>query len=245
LAEVKSNENAAAYLAAIVASSDDIIVSKTLDGVITSWNPAAERILGYSPDEAVGEHIRLIISSELWAEEDEVLARIRRGEKVDHFETIRRAKDGRLLNIALTVSPIRNEAGEIVGASKVARDITERKRLEEDRDRLYAAEKLARRRAEEANRSKDEFLAIVSHELRSPLNSISGWASLLKAGGLDQERAERGLDVILQNVRAQDQLINDLLDISRIVSGRLRLSIRPFELVPTVEAAVEVFAAGR
>jgi PAS domain S-box-containing protein len=140
LAEVKSNENAAAYLAAIVASSDDIIVSKTLDGVITSWNPAAERILGYSPDEAVGEHIRLIISSELWAEEDEVLARIRRGEKVDHFETIRRAKDGRLLNIALTVSPIRNEAGEIVGASKVARDITERKRLEEDRDRLYAAE---------------------------------------------------------------------------------------------------------
>ncbi|HEV2171819.1 MAG TPA: PAS domain S-box protein, partial [Candidatus Binatus sp.] len=99
----------AAHLAAIVASSDDVIVSKTLEGIITSWNPAAERIFGYSSAEAVGKSIRMIIPPERWAEEDDVLARIRRGERVDHFETIRRAKDGRLINISLTVSPIKDQ----------------------------------------------------------------------------------------------------------------------------------------
>ncbi len=124
--------NVAAHLAAIVASSDDIIVSKTLEGVITSWNPSAERILGYTAAEAVGNHIRLIIPHDRWAEEDEVLARIRRGERVEHFETIRRTKDGRLLNISLTVSPIRDSDGTIVGASKVARDVTERRLAEQE-----------------------------------------------------------------------------------------------------------------
>lgn len=243
MAEFNFNRNHAAYLAAIIASSDDIIVSKTLDGIVTSWNPAAERILGYSSDEAVGKHIRLIIPPELWSEEDEVLARLRRGERVDHFETKRRTKDGRLLDISLTVSPIRAEDGTIIGASKVARNITERKRLDEEREKLYSAEKLAREMAEQASRSKDEFLAMVSHELRSPLNAISGWASLLKSGSLkNDERAVRGLEVILQNVRAQDQLINDLLDISRIVSGRMRLNVRPFDLIPTIEAVVEVMS---
>lgn len=107
-----------AHLAAIVQSSDDIIVSKTLDGVIESWNPAAERILGYTAAEAIGKHIRLIVPPDRWAEEEGVLARIRRGERVEHFETVRRAKDGRLLNFSLTVSPVRDQRGTIVGASK-------------------------------------------------------------------------------------------------------------------------------
>jgi len=111
----------ATHLAAIIASSDDAIVSKTLDGIILSWNPGAQRIFGYTPAEAVGKSIRIIIPHERWAEEDEVLARIRRGERVDHFETIRRAKDGRLLNISLTVSPIKDKTGKIVGASKTKR----------------------------------------------------------------------------------------------------------------------------
>ena len=115
-----------ARLAAIVDSSDDAIVSKTLDGVITSWNGAAERLFGYSASEAIGQQIFLIIPEDRVAEENDVLARLRRGERLDHFETVRQAKDGRRISISLTVSPIRDATGTIVGASKVARDITER-----------------------------------------------------------------------------------------------------------------------
>src|SRR5207244_1510144 len=119
-----------ARLAAIVENSDDAIVSKSLDGIITSWNPAAERMFGWTRAEAVGRHITLIIPRERGAEEDEVLSLIRRGEMVDHFDTVRITKDGRLLNISLTVSAIRDSEGRIVGASKIARDVTEKKRLE-------------------------------------------------------------------------------------------------------------------
>jgi PAS domain S-box-containing protein len=121
----RSLDPSRATLAAIVDSSDDAIVSKTLDGVITSWNAAAERIFGYTADEAIGRHISLIIPKDRLAEESEVLARLRRGEKIDHFETVRQTKDGRLIDISLTVSPVRGPDGQIIGASKVARDVTE------------------------------------------------------------------------------------------------------------------------
>jgi PAS domain S-box-containing protein len=230
----------AAHLAAIVESSDDIIVSKTLEGFITSWNPAAERILGYTADEAIGKHITLIIPRERWSEEDDVLARIGRGERVDHFETIRRTKDGRLLQISLTVSPVRDADGRIIGASKVARDVTDRKAAEEERERLLKSEKQARADAEDANRLKDEFLAAVSHELRSPLNAITGWASLLQTGRLNEEQSQRAIATIQRNAQMQNQMIADLLDVSRIVSGRMRLDIRPFHMIDVIEAAIEV-----
>src|SRR5204862_3563363 len=123
-------EELRAWLASIVDCSDDAIVGKTLDGVITSWNRGAERIFGYTAAEAVGRHITLIIPDDRRAEEDDVLARLRRGERVDHFETIRRTKDGRLISISLTVSPVRDSRGAMIGASKVARDISERKLAE-------------------------------------------------------------------------------------------------------------------
>jgi PAS domain S-box-containing protein len=233
----------ATHLAAIIASSDDAIVSKTLEGIITSWNPAAERIFGYTPDEAIGKSIKLIIPRDRWAEEDEVLARIRCGERVDHFETIRRAKDGHLLNISLTVSPVRDQSGKIVGASKVARDITEHKRAEQELERLLASEKESRRQAEEASRLKDEFLAVVSHELRSPLNAITGWASLLMMRPLD-DQTKHAIETILRNAETQTQLVADLLDVSRIVTGHLRLSVRSFQLIPVIEAAIEVVRPG-
>lgn len=240
MAESSYEKNPLAYLAAIVESSDDIIVSKTLEGVITSWNHAAERILGYRADEAIGQHINLIIPEDLWPEEEDLLARIRNGLKVDHFETTRRRKDGTLLTLSITVSPIRDDNGRIIGASKVARDITDRKRIEEELGRAYAAEKLARERAESASRVKDEFLAVVSHELRSPLNAISGWAAVLQKGEIDKDQTTKAVNTILRNVKAQDNLINDLLDMSRIVSGRMRLSVRAIELLAPIEAAVEV-----
>ena len=227
------------HLASIIESSDDVIVSKTLEGVIMSWNPAAERLFGYSAAEAIGQNIRLIIPHDRWGEEDEVLARIGRGEKVDHFETIRRAKDGQLLNISLTVSPVKDRSGKIVGASKVARDITDRKRAEAELERLLASEKQLRRQAEEASRLKDEFLAVVSHELRSPLNAITGWASLLLMRQLD-DRTKHAIETILRNAQTQTQLVADLLDVSRIVTGQLRLKVQSFQLIPVIEAAIEV-----
>jgi PAS domain S-box-containing protein len=237
----------AARLAAIVESSDDIIIGKTLDGTITSWNPAAERILGYVAAEAIGQSIKLIIPPDRWDEEDIVLAHIRRGKKVEHFETVRRAKDGRLLNLSLTVSPIRDDQGRIVGASKIARNITDRIQGQQERDRLLVSEKKARRQAEEAriqaeeaNRRKDEFLAVVSHELRSPLSAITGWASLMRSGKLDREETARAAETILRNAQLQTQLISDLLDVSAIVSDRLRLNIRPFTFGSVIKEALEV-----
>jgi PAS domain S-box-containing protein len=228
-----------ARLAAIVDSSDDAIVSKTLEGVITSWNRAAERIFGYTAAEAVGRHISLIIPEERRGEESEVLARLVRGERIDHFETVRRAKDGRRVDISLTVSPLRNSAGRIIGASKVARDITERRRLERERQSLLERAEEARAEAEALNRSKDQFLATLSHELRTPLNAIYGWARMLDAGRLDEAALRRATEAILRNAAAQVQLIEDLFDVSRVITGNMRLDVRPLQIAAVLEAALD------
>jgi PAS domain S-box-containing protein len=228
-----------ARLAALVESSDDVIVSKTLDGVITSWNRAAERMFGWTSDEAVGRHITLIIPEERWPEENEVLASIRRGERVDHFETVRVAKDGSLRDVSITVSPIRDATGRIAGASKIARDISERKRVEAEREQLLARAQDARAEAEAANRAKDDFLATLSHELRTPINAILGWAQLLGAARHDATMVDRALETITRNARQQARLIEDLLDVSAIIGGRLELNARPVNLVVTLGAVLE------
>ena len=126
-----------ARLAAIVASSDDAIVSKNLDGIVLSWNAAAERIFGYSPDDIVGRSIQILLPEDRAGEEAEILAKLRRGQRLDHFETIRRRKDGRLIDVSVTISPIRDSEGRVVGASKIARDVSEHKQLLRERERLY------------------------------------------------------------------------------------------------------------
>ncbi len=131
MSERKEAEEITGLLAAIVASSDDAIISKNLDGTITSWNKSAERIFGYTAEEAIGQHITLIIPLERHPEESDILARLRRGERVDHFHTVRRRKDGTQLDVSLTISPVRDSTGRIIGASKVARDITPQKRAEQ------------------------------------------------------------------------------------------------------------------
>lgn len=128
----KTAEKALAYYAVLVESSDDAIIGKTLESIITSWNQGAERIFGYSRDEAIGKPIGFLIPEDRQAEEPDILAKIKNGESVDHFETVRRRKDGQLIDISVTISPIRDSGGVIIGASKVARDITERKRLEKE-----------------------------------------------------------------------------------------------------------------
>ena len=234
-----THEELAYRLAAIVDSSDDAIVSKTLDGVITSWNRAAERMFGWTADEAIGRHITLIIPRERHSEEDLVLARLRRGERIEHFDTVRVTKHGRFLDVSLTVSPVRDARGVIVGASKIARDVTERRRLEAERDDLLARERAAREAAEAANRAKDEFLATISHELRTPLTSILGWARLIQSASLDPDGIARAARTIVQNASSQAQLIEDLLDLSRVVTGRLRLQFEACDLRAVVEAAID------
>jgi PAS domain S-box-containing protein len=389
----------ARQLAAVVESSDDAIISKNLESIITTWNPAAERMFGYTAAEAVGRSIRMLIPDELQDEEDVVLAKIRAGEKIDHFETVRQRKDGTRLSISLTVSPIRDETGRVVGASKIARDVTERTRLEaaarehaantaklgemgalvastldraaiarkvtevatalthaqwgaytyneHDRDSgdefmqyatagapreavaqflqwsaadvlesafrgnalrladvtadpryehraspLKTADDLPARsllalpvkgvsrdllgvlflghshpgifseqherlaagvaawasialenarlfdEAKEANRLKDEFLAVLSHELRTPLNAIVGYSRLLSGGVLSKQKAARGLEILERNATWLTQIVEDVLDVSRIVSGKIRLDVQPVDMSLIVENAV-------
>jgi PAS domain S-box-containing protein len=238
-ANLQPDELAKAQLAAIVASSDDVIISKTLDGMITSWNPAAERLYGWTAKEAIGQHIMLIVPEDRQDEENEVLARIRRGERVDHFETVRRTKDGCLVDMSITVSPIKDAADQLVGASKIARDISERRRLEEQRALLLVREQAARSQAEALNTAKDELLATVSHELRTPLNSIFGWARMIQSGNLDEAAHAQAISTILRCASAQTHLVEDLIDLSRITTGRMRLDVERMNLNTTIETALD------
>jgi PAS domain S-box-containing protein len=401
ISDRKRADAATRQLAAVIEWSDDAIITKSLDSIITSWNPAAERMFGYTRAEAIGQSVRMLIPQELQSEEDVVLAKIRAGDTVDHYETIRRRKDGSTLLISLTVSPIRNDAGDVIGASKIARDVTERARLlvaaqEQaaitqkigdvgavlastlDRDtivqkvidtatqltraefgafffslrdrqsgdaylqkalsgvpenafdgfpqpraatvfapaflsegtiriddvtkdprlgettpyfgrpagnvpvRSYLAvpvrgvqgdllgglffghsqaaafaephERLASGiaawasvalensrlylEAQDANRMKDDFLAVLSHELRTPLNAIVGYARLLRGGILPPEKAARGLETLERNAAWLTQIVEDVLDVSRIVSGKIRLDVQPVELPLIVDNAV-------
>jgi PAS domain S-box-containing protein len=239
ISDRRPSEFAQARLGAIIDSSEDAIVSKTLDGVITSWNGAAERMFGWSAAEAIGHHITLIVPDTHLDEELEVLARLRRGEHIRHFETVRRHKDGQLIDVSLSVSPIRDGAGTIVGASKIARDISERRTLEQVRQALLEQEQHARTDAESLNRSKDQFLATLSHELRTPLNAIFGWARMLESGSLDPVGAANAVQAILRNSRMQVQLIEDLFDVSRVITGNMRLDVRPMDVLAVLEAALD------
>jgi PAS domain S-box-containing protein len=388
-------------LAAVIESSDDAIITKDLNSIITSWNAAAERMFGYTADEAIGKSIRMLIPDELQNEEDVVLAKIRAGEKTDHFETIRQRRDNTRLSISLTISPIRDEKGNVVGASKVARDISERARLlaaarehavnteklsevgaivastldreaivqkvtdiatelthaefgaffynvtdpesgnaymlytlsgvpreafakfpqpratavfaptfhgegpvrlddvtadprygksspyfgmppghlpirsylaipvkglngdvlgglffghsqvgmfTEQHERLalgvaaWASVALENARlyedAQSANRMKDEFLAVLSHELRTPLNAIVGYARLLRGGILPPDKAARGLETLERNATWLTQIVEDVLDVSRIVSGKIRLDVQAVELPLIIDNAI-------
>ena len=381
-----SPELAPYWLAALIESADDAIISKTLDGIITSWNKGAQRIFGYTADEVIGKPVTILIPEDHEDEESTILARLRAGKRIEHYETIRVRKDGRPLDISLTVSPIKGPNGEIIGASKIARDITEQKQarreLDEASERLKLALDAARlgdwswdartdittmsetaaaifgippgpymtwtemhdllhaddreraklavdealanhtdydieyrvvrnnslvwvssrgrglyadngtvtgmlgflqdisirkknedtlrqqaealltlnetaqkaradaeqaavqnerlyRQAEESSRLKEEFLATISHELRTPLSAILGWTRMLRMGQLSPENSAKALDTIERNARAQAQLVDDLLDVSRIITGKLRMDVRPADPNSFIDAAVE------
>jgi PAS domain S-box-containing protein len=244
ITERRRTEAVRAQWAALVESSDDAIIGKTLDGIITSWNSGAERLYGYSAEEVLGQPISILVPPDHQDELPEILGRLQRGERVDHYETRRVRKDGQLVTISVTISPIKDATGKITGASAIARDITERRRVEEAHAELLAREQEARKRAEEASRLKDEFLAMISHELRTPLTAMLGWARMLRTSQLDEATTARALETIERNAKSQAQLVEDLLDVSRITSGKLRLNARSVELAPIIEAAVDAAHPG-
>ncbi len=400
------NDQVERRLAAIVASSDDAIVSKDLNGIVLSWNDAAERMFGYTAAEMVGTSIRRIIPDDRQAEEDAVLEAIRAGRRIDHFETIRKTRSGQFIPISLTVSPVLDASGTVIGASKIARDVSDRKRAEEQaarmlqretflaevtltlsrsldydqtlrtlaaaatptladycavdiveengdlrrlavvhvdpakvqfaeeerakfeevdastgaravartgvssfipvvtddmlvtasrgdeerlqllrslalvsymaipmvaheravgvltlanavpgrhftRDDLRLAEDVAARAAlaienaqsyrqlQDANRLKDEFLATLSHELRTPLNAVLGYARMLQSGAVSPEKVPQALEVIDRNAGALAQMVEDVLDVSRIILGKARLRVQPTDIAEIVEGAIE------
>ena len=400
----KQAEELGSHLAAIVESSHDAIISKSLDGIILTWNKGAERIFGYSADEVIGKPVHILMPPDRVQEEPRILERLQRGERIDHYETVRVAKDGRAIDISLTVSPIRDGSGKIIAASKVARDITESKQAEEqlreqaevlettnrigqvlsaelnvqnvvqavteaatrlsgarfgsffykttdqsegscalsgisrevfshampasadlfgpafqadrivrisdvnedprygkdspyygmpppdllvtsylavpvisrsgevlgglffghpdegvfterveqivkglaaqaaiamDNAQLYELSQNERAKAEAANRAKDEFLATISHELRTPLNAIIGWSHILRQRSLDEATVTRALETVERNAKAQAQLIEDILDVSRVISGRLRLHSERVDMALIINGAVD------
>lgn len=246
LTNLQSPELAPYWLTALIDSADDAIISKTLDGIITSWNAGAQRIFGYTADEVIGKSITILIPEGHLDEEPAILSRLRAGQRIEHYETVRMTKDGRLIDISLTVSPIMGPNGKIIGASKIARDITEqrqaRRALDDaaERFKLAAAEnERLYKQAEESSRLKEEFLATISHELRTPLSAILGWARMLRLGQLSPENSAKALDTIERNARAQAQLVDDLLDVSRIITGKLRMDVRPADPNAFIDAAVE------
>ena len=349
----------ARLLASIIESSDDAIVSKSLDGIIQSWNEGAERIFGYTAAQAVGRHISLIIPPDRISEEDRIIASLKAGERIDHFETERLRVDGSRIPVSLTISPLKNADGTVIGASKIVRDITDRKRAEAEREkfvtlvenstdfigicdlagvpffvnraglamvglddmdearrtpvasyffpedqhrimqeffpsvlesghgevevrfrhfktgeaRWMAYKVLAlpdawgrpvalatvsqdvteRRRLEdnlvrlakdlsEADRRKNEFLAMLAHELRNPLAPISNAARALQLGG-DAEAVQSAADMLERQVGQMSRLVDDLLDMSRITRGRIELRKRQVDLASIVHQAVEAVRA--
>ena len=230
-------------LAAIIASSEDAIASKTLQGIVTSWNAAAERLFGFTAEEMIGQSILRVIPPELHSEEERILEQVRQGHRIERYETVRVRKDGTRVHISLTVSPIMDPNGKIVGAAKIAHDVTRLHALIADREMLLEAERSARAQAERMSRLKDEFLATLSHELRTPLNAIQGWSELLLHSGAKPENLTRGLQAIARNVRIQGQIVNDLLDMSRVISGQAMLEVRPTSLQDVLAHAIDAIRA--
>jgi two-component system, LuxR family, sensor kinase FixL len=229
----KRGEESVALLAAIVTSSDDAIISKNADGVITSWNAGATRLFGHSADDATGKHIGLIIPPELRDEERRIIARILAGESIDNFETVRLNKDGRRIDVSLSISPVRDKTGHIVGAAKAARDISARKRQEADLARYVEA-------LERSNKELDDFAYIASHDLKEPLRGLFNNARFLHEDYIDKLDTEGVSRLLRLGYLSQrmEKLVDDLLYFSRL--GRQELAVQWTDLNGVIDEIAEM-----
>nr|WP_067060249.1 PAS domain-containing sensor histidine kinase [Mucilaginibacter sp. L294] len=200
-----------ARLGAIIDSSEDAIISKTTEGIVTSWNSSAERTFGYTAEEMIGQPILKLLPPERLDEEPMILARLRNGERVEHFETVRVTKFNKKINVSLTISPIKDAQGNIIGLSKIARDITEKKQEE---------------------LRKNDFIAMVSHELKTPLTSIRTYIQVLLARSKNEEDAFKTNALTRADVQAKKMtsMIQDFLSLARLEEGKIRITKEEFEL---------------
>lgn len=206
-------------LSAIIASSDDAIISKDLNSIITSWNDGAVRIFGFTAAEMIGQSILKIIPHDRLEEEPKILSQLKKGLRVDHFETIRRRKDGSYIHVSLTISPIKDKRGNVIGLSKIARDISERKEME---------------------KKKDEFIGFVSHELKTPLTSLRSYVqiSLYKAIQQKHEFISHALSKAELQTKKMEKMIADFLNVSRLEEGKMKLNPSNFNLVELINASI-------
>lgn len=228
ISTLKDAERTNAYLGAIIESSDDAILSKDLNGIITSWNISAERIFGFTTEETVGQHITMLIPTERLPEEEQILRQLRAGNRIEHFETMRRHKNGTLIPVSLTVSPIRDSLGTVIGASKVLRNISERIEIQ--------------KALKEMSQKKDEFLANMSHELRTPMNAVIGLTNLLKASKTLSERDQKFVETLKVSADNLMELINDLLDFAKIDADSLQFEHIEFSLAEQVQKVITIMS---
>ncbi|MBB3214513.1 PAS domain S-box-containing protein [Herbaspirillum sp. Sphag1AN] len=257
VAELERYQEARSMLASIVASSDDAIIGTGLDDIITSWNPGAERVFGYLSTEVLSQSIYMLVPAERTEETRGLVTQVAEGSRIVNFETVRWHRDGRLLDISVTVSPILDNQKNIIGTSYIARDISDRKRLEKEvnqhRQHLEALVEqqtgklrevnrnleLALSRSESATRAKSSFLSNMSHEIRTPMNAVLGLTYLLEKTSLQADQR----DLIRKILTAGQSLlgiINDILDVSKIEAGRLEIESVPFRLSTVLENVVNV-----
>lgn len=213
-------EEAILRLAAIVESSDDAIFSKTTEGIITTWNKGAERIYGYTAEEIIGKSVAILIPPNRKNDFPHIMSKLKKGERIEHFETQRFTKDGRIIDVSISVSPLKNKQGKIIGASKIARDITEKKTLE---------------------RRKDDFISLASHELKTPVTSIKGYTQILKKLSAEESNPTviKYLGKMDQQITKLTNLITDLLDVSKAAQGKLDYTDSTFSLDKTIEEIIE------
>lgn len=218
--EIKAAEKNSAMLAAIIESSDDAIISKTLDGIVTSWNKSAERTFGYKPEEMIGEPILKLIPKDRQDEEPQILARLRRGERVEHFETKRITKDSKILDLSLTISPVKDKQGKIIGLSKIARDISEKKQEEQ---------------------RKNDFIGMVSHELKTPLTTLTLLLQILdvKLKNVSDDFIPEAMGKAHLQLRKMNAQINGFLNLSRLESAQIVLEKEMFNLNELIKETME------
>ncbi|MET0636735.1 MAG: PAS domain-containing sensor histidine kinase [Chitinophagaceae bacterium] len=218
-----------AMLASIVESSEDAIISKTLESIITSWNQSAERLFGYTEEEVLGKHISILLPADRLNEEEVIIKSIIAGDRIDHFQTVRRKKDGSLVDISLTVSPVRNNAGEIIGASKIARDISIQVAME-------ARLTQANIELQKSNLYKDEFIGLLGHELRTPLTSVKACIQLMREW---PERIGELTNKADKQVNRMTNLLVELVDFAKSQAGRLEINTVPTSATEFINNAIE------
>lgn len=242
ITERKQTELASIRLAAIIESSDDAIIGKDLNGVITSWNKGAEQIFGYSATEMIGTSIMRLIPAGRQDEVNQILGKIRSGKSVEHFETLQQTKDGRLIDVSVTASAIKDATGKAIGVSKVARNITERKRAEKKMHNIQAQLEQTNRNLTKRNQEIQYFYHTISHELKTPLTAAREFVSIVMDGLAGELNATQlnYLGIAKKSCTELAVYINDLLDATRLDTGKLHIELKPVSLAAIIQRAIAV-----